>query len=117
MIRSSADGMLMGMDITSLTVVLSVIVVVTASVLIVANEPPLWVYALTCVGSWLPSAALLKAPAFVTGVGHSTVGEWAVRLALTSTLTAAVSFFVGKDSRGGAGEDATDGPPTPRPTA
>jgi hypothetical protein len=35
--------MLTAMDITSLTVVLSVIVVVSASVLIAFNEPPLWV--------------------------------------------------------------------------
>jgi len=107
----------MGMDITSLTIVLSVIVFVTASVLVASNEPPLWAYALTCVGAWPLSAALLKAPAFVTGVGHSAVGEWAVRLALTATLTAALSFFVGRDSRGGAADDATDGPPTPHPTA
>ncbi|MFJ6087871.1 hypothetical protein ACIQI8_41485 [Streptomyces sp. NPDC092369] len=100
------------MDITSLTVILSVVVIVTASILVASNEPPLWVYALTCAGTVPLSHALLDMPEFSTAVGHSTVGEWAVRLAVTSTLTAVLSFFVGKDGREGVDDDADD-PATP----
>ncbi|MFE9883035.1 hypothetical protein [Streptomyces sp. NPDC005784] len=101
------------MDITSLTVVLSVVVILAASVLTASNEPPLWVYAVTCVGSWPVSSALLNAPAFASAVGHSAVGEWAVRIAVTSTFTAVSSFFVGKDSRGSDDDHTTDGPASP----
>lgn len=107
----------MAMDITSLTVALSVVVFLAASVLTASNEPPLWVYALTCVGSWPVSSALLNAPAFASTVGNSTVGQWAVRLAVTSTFTAVSSFFVGKDSRGPDDDHTADGPTSPHPGA
>jgi hypothetical protein len=110
--------MLMAMNITSLTVVLSLVVIVATAVLIASNEPPLWVYLLTGAGSLPLTSVLLNAPAFTSAVGNGAVVEWTVRLAVTSTLTAALSFFVGKDSREGADEDhATDGPPSPHPTA
>lgn len=108
----------MAMDIISLTVVLSVVVVVAASVLIAFNEPPLWVCLLSCAGSLPLSSALLNGPDFTSAIGDGSVGAWAVRLAVTSTVTTVLSFFVGKDSRAGADDDhTTDGPPTPHPTA
>ncbi|WP_106971647.1 hypothetical protein [Streptomyces xylophagus] len=99
------------MDITSLTVVLSVIVVVAASVLIVSNEPPLWVYLLSGAGALLLSRALLDGPDFTSVIGDDLLGTWAVRLALTSTLTAVLSFFVGRERRVGTDDEQTaDGP-------
>ncbi len=117
--------MLTAMDITSLTVVLSVIVVVSASVLIAFNEPPLWVYGLSCVGSFPLSSALLHGPDFTSAIEDGSAAAWALRLAVTSTVTVVLSFFFGKDSRGGAEDDPehehttdTAAPaPTPRPTA
>lgn len=97
----------MAMDITSLTVALSVVVIVAAAVVTAPNQPPLWIYLLTCAGSWPLSSALLDEPALTSAVGNSAVGEWAVRLAVTSTLTAASSFFVDKDSHEGADDDHT----------
>ncbi|MCX4763667.1 hypothetical protein OG562_22420 [Streptomyces sp. NBC_01275] len=102
------------MDIATLTVVLSVVVIFAAAVLTASNEPPLWVCLLTGAGSLPLSGALVNAPVFTSSVGDSGAGEWAVRLAVASTLTAASSFFVGRDSREGAADDTTaDGPPSP----
>ncbi|MFH0177507.1 hypothetical protein ACIA6D_08920 [Streptomyces cacaoi] len=110
------------MDITSLTVVLSVVVIVAAVVLTASNEPPLWVYLLTGAGSLPLSHALLGTPCFASTIGDSGAAPWVVRLAVTCTLTAALSFFVGGeiggDGRGGADDDhTTDGSPSPRATA
>ncbi|WP_327184182.1 hypothetical protein [Streptomyces sp. NBC_01334] len=106
------------MDITSLTVVLSVVVIVAASVLTASNEPPLWVYLLTGAGSLPLSHALLGTYCFSSTVGDSGVAPWVVRLAVTGTLTAALSFFVGGDGRGRTEADRTvDGPPSSRATA
>ncbi len=65
------------MDISSLTVVLSGIAVVAASVLIACNEPPLWVYLLGCAGSLPLSSALLDGVDFtsVAGTGPSERGR------------------------------------------
>lgn len=112
------------MDIASLTVVLSVIVVVSASVLIAFNEPPLWVYGLSCVGSFPLSSALLHGPDFTSAIEDGSAA-WALRLAVTSTVTVVLSFFFGKDCRGGAEDDLGHEPttdaaltpaPAPRPT-
>jgi hypothetical protein len=100
------------MDITSLTVVLSVIVVVAASVLIAFNEPPLWVYLLSCAGSFPLSSVLMRRPAFAAVAEDGSAAAWALRLAVAFTVTVVLSFLFGKDSRAGA-EDAA---PTPRPT-
>ncbi|MFD9434837.1 hypothetical protein [Streptomyces sp. NPDC060002] len=106
------------MDITSLTVVLSVVVIVAAAVLIASNGPPLWVCLLTGAGSLPLSKALLGTPCFTSTVGDGGVAPWVVRLAVTCTLTAVLSFFVGGDGRGRADDDrTTDGPPSPRATA
>ncbi|MEV7340674.1 hypothetical protein [Streptomyces sp. NPDC093544] len=108
----------MAMDITSLTVILGVVVMIAAAILITFNEPPLWTCLLTGAGSLPLSAALLNTPAFTSAVGNSSVGEHVVRFAIASTLTAVLSFFVGKDSREAADDDpSTDGPPSPHPTA
>ncbi|MGW3409493.1 hypothetical protein [Streptomyces sp. NPDC000888] len=93
------------MDITSLTVVLSVVVIATAAVLTASNEPPLWVYVLTCTGSWPLSSALFNAHAYTSAVGNGAVGQWAVRIAIASSLTALLSFFVSRESRAGADEE------------
>ncbi|WP_326721772.1 hypothetical protein OHT59_22400 [Streptomyces sp. NBC_00243] len=95
------------MDITSLTVVLSVVVIAAAAVLTASNEPPLWVYALTCTGSWPLSSALFNEPAYTSAVGNGAVGEWAVRIAIASTLTALLSFAFGRESRAGADDEHT----------
>ncbi|MET8164005.1 hypothetical protein ABZT34_07030 [Streptomyces sp. NPDC005329] len=106
------------MDITSLIVVLSVLVIVAAAVLVVSHEPPLWVCLLTGAVSLPLSKVLLGTSFFTSTVGEGGVTPWVVRLAVTSTLTAAVSFFVGGDGRGGADDDHTaDVPPPPRATA
>ncbi|MFD9464887.1 hypothetical protein [Streptomyces sp. NPDC060027] len=87
-----------------------------ASLLAASNEPPLWVYLLACMGSWPASSALLDASVFASTVGNSAVGEWAVRLAVTSAATAVLSFGVDKDGRG-SHDRTTDGPASPdRPT-
>ncbi|MBK3574589.1 hypothetical protein JHN63_12335 [Streptomyces sp. MBT65] len=86
------------MDIVSLTVVLSVIVALAASVLIVSNEPPWWVYALSALGALTLSRALLDGPDLTSAVRANSLAAWAVRLALTSTITAVSSFFVGRGS-------------------
>ncbi|MET7487203.1 hypothetical protein [Streptomyces sp. NPDC005538] len=90
------------MDIISLTVVLSAVVVVAASVLIASNEPPLWIYALSAAGSLLLSDALLHGPAATSVLGDNFVGAWAVRIALTSAVTAVLGFFVGRERRAGS---------------
>jgi len=113
--------MLTAMDITSLTVVLSVIVVVSASVLIAFNEPPLWVYGLSCVGSFPLSSALLHGPDFTSAIEDGSAA-WALRLAVASTVTVVLSFLFGKDSRGGAENDpahepTTDAAPAPTPAS
>ncbi|MFJ2263113.1 hypothetical protein ACIOKD_33225 [Streptomyces sp. NPDC087844] len=90
------------MDITWLTVVLSTVVVVAAAFLIASNEPPLWLCALGCAGSWPLSHALLDGPDFTAALGDGSAGAWAVRLAVTTTVTALLSFFVDKDRRAGA---------------
>ncbi|MER5199305.1 hypothetical protein ACWD3J_40500 [Streptomyces sp. NPDC002755] len=106
------------MDITSLTVVLSVVVIVAAAVLIASNEPPPWLFLLTGAGSLPLSEVLLGTPCFASTVGDAGVAPWVVRLAVTCTLTAASSFFVGGDGRGRADDDRTaDGPPSSRATA
>ncbi|MFE1802856.1 hypothetical protein ACFW9L_42720 [Streptomyces sp. NPDC059517] len=89
------------MDITTLTVVLSAVVVVAAAFLIASNEPPLWLYALGCAGSWPLSHVLLDGPGRTAGLGDGSVGAWAVRLAVTTTVTALLSFIVDKDRRAG----------------
>ncbi|MCX5008769.1 hypothetical protein OHB05_40305 [Streptomyces sp. NBC_00638] len=82
-----------------------------------SNEPPLWVYLLACLSSWPASSALLDASVFASAVGNSTVGEWAVRLAVTSTATAVLSFGVDKDRRGSDDDHTTDGPASPHRSA
>ncbi|MFD6287567.1 hypothetical protein [Streptomyces sp. NPDC060205] len=89
------------MDITTLTVVLSAVVVVAAGFLVASNEPPLWLYALGCAGSWPLSHVLLDGPDFTAALGDGSVGAWAVRLAVTSAVMALLSFFVDKDRRAG----------------
>ncbi|MFF1444496.1 hypothetical protein [Streptomyces sp. NPDC058295] len=107
------------MDITSLTVVLSVVVIVAASVLTASNEPPLWVYLLTGAVSLPLSHVLLGTRYLSSTVGDSGVAPWVVRLAVIGTLTAALSFFVGGDGRGRAEDEdrVTDGSPSSRATA
>ncbi len=90
------------MDISSLTVVLSGIAVVAASVLIACNEPPLWVYLLGCAGSLPLSSALLDGVDFTSVAsrgGDGSVGAWALRVAVAATVTVVLSFFFGKDGR------------------
>lgn len=104
------------MDITSLTVVLSAIAVVAASVLVAFNEPPLWVYLLSCVGSFPLGSALLRGPDFTSAVADCSAAAWALRLAVTATVTVVLSFLFGKDSRAGDGrgpDRVTDAPPDP----
>ncbi|WP_314221784.1 hypothetical protein [Streptomyces zaehneri] len=107
------------MDITSLTVVLSVVVIVAASVLTASNEPPLWVYLLTGAGSLPLSHALLGTQYLSSTVGDGGVAPWVVRLAVVATLTAALSFLVGGDGRGRAQDDdrTTGGHPSSRAAA
>ncbi|MFJ9244575.1 hypothetical protein [Streptomyces sp. NPDC101776] len=102
------------MDITSLTVVLSVIVVVAASVLIAFNEPPLWVYLSSCAGSYPLSSALLGGPDFTAPVADGSAAAWGLRLAVTATVTVVLSFLFGKDCRTGAEDDHE--PRLPDPT-
>ncbi|MER7642756.1 hypothetical protein [Streptomyces sp. NPDC126522] len=87
------------MDISSLTVVLSGIAVVAASVLIAFNEPPLWVYLLGCAGSLPLSSALLDGVDFTSVVGDGSIGAWALRVTVAATVTVVLSFFFGKDGR------------------
>ncbi|MFI6335946.1 hypothetical protein [Streptomyces sp. NPDC050535] len=106
------------MDITSLVVALSAVVIITAALLTVTNEPPLWVYLLSGAGTLPLTGALLKTSALTSAVGGSSVGEWAVRVAVVSTVTATLSFFIGGSSHSGADDDhASDSPPSPHPTA
>ena len=97
------------MDIISLTVVLSAVVVAAASVLIASNEPPLWIYALSAAGSLLLCDALLHGPAVTSVLSDNLVGTWAVRIALTSTVTAVLSFFVGREREPRAGSPGPAG--------
>ena len=90
------------MDITSLTVVLSVIVIVSASVLIAFNEPPLWVYVLSCAGSFPLGSVLLHGPDFTSAIEDGSAAAWALRLTVTFTVTVVLSFLFGKDGRAGA---------------
>ncbi|MFG2370205.1 hypothetical protein ACGFY9_01835 [Streptomyces sp. NPDC048504] len=94
------------MDIASLTVVLSVIVVVSASVLIAFNEPPLWVYGLSCAGSFPLSGVLMRQAVFASVIEDGSAAAWALRLAGAFTVAVVLSFLFGKDSRAGA-ESAT----------
>jgi hypothetical protein len=49
---------------------------------------------------------------------RASVAAWALRLAVTSTVTAVLSFIVGGDGRAGADDDhTTDEPAASRPTA
>ncbi|WP_393074354.1 hypothetical protein [Streptomyces sp. LN704] len=66
-----------------------------------SNEPALWAFPLACLGGWPLSSALFDMPAFASTVGHSAPAQWVVRLAVTSVLTAALSFFVGGERRTG----------------
>ncbi|WP_327402550.1 hypothetical protein OG194_22095 [Streptomyces sp. NBC_01288] len=93
----------MDMDIASLTVVLSVIVVVSASVLIAFNEPPLWVYVLSCAGSFPLGSALMRQAAFASVIEDGSAAAWGLRLAVAFTVAVVLSFLFGKDSRTGAG--------------
>ncbi|WP_405991936.1 hypothetical protein [Streptomyces sp. NBC_00986] len=95
------------MDIASLTVVLSVIAVVAASVLVVSNEPPLWVCLLSCAGSFPLGSALLHGPDFTSAIEDGSAAAWALRLAVAFTVMVVLSFFFRRDSRTAA----------PRPTA
>ena len=87
------------MDITSLTVVLSAVAVVAAAVLVVSNEPPLWVHLLGCAGSLPLSGVLLRGPAVTSVLGEGSAAVWGLRLAVASTVTAVLSFFFGGDGR------------------
>ncbi|MFJ3896305.1 MULTISPECIES: hypothetical protein [unclassified Streptomyces] len=87
------------MDISSLTVVLSGIAVLAASVLIAFNEPPLWVYLSGCAGSLPLSGALLDGVDVTSAVGVDSGGVWALRVVGAATVTVVLSFFFGKDGR------------------
>ena len=96
------------MDIASLTVVLSVIVVLAASVLVVSNEPPLWVYLLSGAGSLPLSGVLLDVPAVSSVLVDGSAAAWGLRLAVASTVTVVLSFFFGGEGpsiRAGEGGD------------
>ncbi|MFJ4829467.1 hypothetical protein ACIP79_06010 [Streptomyces sp. NPDC088747] len=105
------------MDITSLVIALSVVVIITSAFLSVVNEPPLWVYLLAGAGSLPLTAALLDTSALTSAVGDGFVGQWAVRFAVMSVVTAVLGFFVGHKSDDGADDDRTsDRRPSPHPT-
>ncbi|MFE2420847.1 hypothetical protein [Streptomyces hokutonensis] len=87
------------MDITSLTVVLSAVAVIAATVLVVSNEPPLWVCLLSCVGSLPLSGVLLDAPAVTSALGEGSAATWGLRLAVAASVTVVLSFFFGADGR------------------
>ena len=87
------------MDIASLTVVLSVVAVVAAAVLVVSNEPPPWVWLVSCAGSLPLSGVLLDGPAVTAALGENSVAVWALRLAVASTVTVVLSFLAGLTDR------------------
>ncbi|XUL93037.1 hypothetical protein ACQ86D_45935 [Streptomyces galilaeus] len=88
------------MDIASLTVVLSAVAVVSATVLVVSNEPPLWVCLLSSAGSLPLSGVVLDAPAVTSVLADGSPATWALRLAVAATVTVVLSFFFGGDGRG-----------------
>ncbi|MER5432675.1 hypothetical protein [Streptomyces sp. NPDC002588] len=103
------------MDITSLTVALSVVVIIAAAVLTASNQPPLWVCLLAGLGSWPLSTVLLGTPTLASAVGNGTVSAWAVRFTVAATLTTASSFFGGGGNGGGRDDyRPTDGPASVR---
>lgn len=81
------------MTFTGLVIALSVVVICAASALSVPYEPPLWMVLIVCAAGYPVSTALLGLPA-LADVGDGWAGEWSVRLAVVSTVTALLSLFV-----------------------
>ncbi|MEU2280666.1 hypothetical protein ABZ614_01630 [Streptomyces sp. NPDC013178] len=87
------------MTFTSLVIALSIVVIFASSALSMSNEPPFWMVLIVCLATYPLSTALLGLPGLAE-VGRGFVGEWSVRLAVASEVTALLSFFVGRSGRG-----------------
>ncbi len=115
MIGRAIAGILVVMTFPSLVIALSIVVICAASAVAVANEPPFWMTLIVCVATYPVGTAVLGLPV-LADVGHGFVGEWSVRLAVVSAVTALLSPYIGERGRGPrAGAAGDRAGPRPEP--
>ncbi|MEW1648339.1 hypothetical protein [Streptomyces sp. NPDC091219] len=81
------------MDITTLVIILSTLVILAGAVLSVGNEPPLWTWPVAGLVALLLSGMLLDLPLLASAVGDNVIAAWCVRLATISTTSAVLSLL------------------------
>ncbi|MFF6785048.1 hypothetical protein [Streptomyces sp. NPDC012510] len=81
------------MPFTALVIVLSAVVICAGSALSVPHEPPLWMVLAVCVATYPVGTALLDLEVLAE-VRDGWAGEWSVRLAVASAVTALLSLLV-----------------------
>ncbi|MET8289881.1 hypothetical protein ABZV80_32335 [Streptomyces sp. NPDC005132] len=87
------------MDITTLVIVLSTLVILAGAVLTVGNEPPLWTWLAAGLVALLLSGMLLDLPLLASAVGDNAIAAWCVRLAAISTTRAVLSLLTNRGSQ------------------
>lgn len=99
MIGPTVTGMLVVMTFTAFIIALCIVVICASTALTMTNEPPFWMVLSVCLFTYPLSTVLLGLPE-LGNVGGGVVGEWSVRLAVVSAVTALLSFFIGEGRRG-----------------
>ncbi|MEU1535980.1 hypothetical protein [Streptomyces fagopyri] len=96
------------MDITTLVIVLSTIVILAGAVLTVGNEPPLWTWLAAGLVALLLSGMLLDLPLLASAVGDNAIAAWCVRLAAISTTRAVLSLLTNRGSQANRSDPASE---------
>ncbi|MFI6931089.1 hypothetical protein [Streptomyces sp. NPDC050287] len=91
--------MLVLMTFTMLIIALSIVVVCVSSALSISTEPPFWVVLIACSVTCPLSTALLGLRG-LADAGQGFLGEWSVRLAVVSAVTALLSLVIDGGGRG-----------------
>jgi hypothetical protein len=87
---------------STVLIALCLVVIIAATVFSVRNDPPFWMVLIIALVTYPISTALLDLSA-LSEAGEGFAGEWGVRLAVISLVSALLSLFVGKGK--GKGKD------------
>ncbi|MET8412680.1 hypothetical protein ABZV34_32130 [Streptomyces sp. NPDC005195] len=96
------------MDITTLVIVLSTLVILAGAVLTIGNEPPLWTWLVAGLVALLLSGMLLDLPLLASAVGDNAIAVWCVRLAAISTTRAVLSLLTNRGSQANRSDPASE---------
>ncbi|MFG2440532.1 hypothetical protein [Streptomyces sp. NPDC048508] len=96
------------MDITSLVIILSTLVILAGVMLTVGNEPPLWTWPVAGLVALLLSGMLLRLPLLASAVGNNAIAAWCVRLAAVSTTSAVLSLLSNRGSQAKRSDSASE---------